>query len=307
MRGRPVRTMDFPAKMSPLASQLALQIAELVRDGTLQAGMKLREEALAQRLGVSRSPVRDALTGLAELGVVTRHPNRGAFVAPQSGAVDSAIQLLLRETESEPYRQIAARRLAGELPAQFTEAELGRWFDLTRQQVNGVVGRMAQEGWIEPRPGYGWSFVPILTTPDALERSYRFRQVLEPAALLQPGFRIEPGDLARFRAQQEAIVSGGARGLDPVDLFRLGSSFHEMLMRSSGNPFFLDAIQRVNRLRRLIEYRAMVDPRRFVPRAIEHLEILDLLEKGDRQGASQALARHLDEVRAFKLNVLETA
>ncbi len=45
--------------------------------GTIQPGTWLREEALAKRLGVSRTPVREACTRLANEGLLERVPRRG--------------------------------------------------------------------------------------------------------------------------------------------------------------------------------------------------------------------------------------
>jgi DNA-binding GntR family transcriptional regulator len=77
-----------------------------------------------------------------------------------------------------------------------------------------------------------------------------------------------------------------------------------MLAKCSGNPFFFDALHRINRLRRLIEYRAMVDTAHFIEQAREHLKIMDLIESGDMEAAASFLARHLETARAVKLEVL---
>ena len=106
------------------------------------------------------------------------------------------------------------------------------------------------------------------------------------------------------RAAQQALVDGGIHTTSSVELFRLGSAFHEMLAKCSGNPFFSDALQRINRLRRLIEYRAMVDTAHFIDQAREHLKIMDLIEAGDMEAASAFLARHLETARGVKLEVL---
>jgi DNA-binding GntR family transcriptional regulator len=298
---------DTLAGLSPLALTLALKLAEMIRDSRLPAGSHLREEPLALSFEVSRSPVRDALKALAALGVVVHRPNRGFFAEPAAGAIDALLKRRPQGDEARIYRAIAARRLANDLPEAFTEADLGRLFDLSRAEVSRVTDRMAREGWIEPRPGYGWSFVPVLTTPDAFAHSYRFRLTIEPAALLEPSFAIDREAFAACRREQEMLVAGGMRDIDPVQLFGFGSTFHEMLMRCSGNVFFVDAIERVNRLRRLLEYQAMVEPRQFVPQARQHLEILDAVEAGDRVGAANLLRVHLDQVREVKLQVLGRA
>jgi len=48
--------------------------------GELQPGLHLEEPALAEKFGVSRIPVREALTRLAHEGLVRLEPRRGAFV-----------------------------------------------------------------------------------------------------------------------------------------------------------------------------------------------------------------------------------
>src|SRR3954453_11705892 len=64
-------------------------IAESLRDeilrGGIPPGQPLRQEELAERFGVSRLPVRDALMRLETQGLVHVYPNRGAFVISLSG------------------------------------------------------------------------------------------------------------------------------------------------------------------------------------------------------------------------------
>ena len=48
--------------------------------GELPAGLHLEEPALAQKFGVSRIPVREALVRLEHEGLVRVEPRRGAFI-----------------------------------------------------------------------------------------------------------------------------------------------------------------------------------------------------------------------------------
>jgi DNA-binding GntR family transcriptional regulator len=52
----------------------------MMRDGTLEPGTRLTERDLADRLGVSRTPIREALALLAERGFVERAPGGACFV-----------------------------------------------------------------------------------------------------------------------------------------------------------------------------------------------------------------------------------
>ena len=61
-------------------------VRELILRGDLPAGARLGEVELAERLGVSRTPVREALTRLAAEGLVEIVPNRGARVSSWSVA-----------------------------------------------------------------------------------------------------------------------------------------------------------------------------------------------------------------------------
>jgi DNA-binding GntR family transcriptional regulator len=60
----------------------ALYIRKLIFDGYLRPGARVHQDDVAQALGISRIPVREALIALEQQGWVTIEPNRGAFVAP---------------------------------------------------------------------------------------------------------------------------------------------------------------------------------------------------------------------------------
>ena len=65
---------------SVLADQITRIISDGLLNGYLCAGDRLVEGELAQRLGVSRSPVREALADLQRCGLVQREPGRGAVI-----------------------------------------------------------------------------------------------------------------------------------------------------------------------------------------------------------------------------------
>lgn len=60
--------------------QVANHIRQLIFDGELRQGDRIRQDDIAEELGVSRIPVREAIIALEREGWVTIEPHRGAFV-----------------------------------------------------------------------------------------------------------------------------------------------------------------------------------------------------------------------------------
>ncbi|WP_343675693.1 FCD domain-containing protein [Paraburkholderia heleia] len=56
------------------------EIERMILSGELAPGQRLNEKAVADKLAVSRGPVREACRALAELGLVYLIPNRGVFI-----------------------------------------------------------------------------------------------------------------------------------------------------------------------------------------------------------------------------------
>jgi DNA-binding GntR family transcriptional regulator len=64
-----------------LARQVYQQLLRQIFSGELTPGCPLRETELSAQLGVSRTPIREALGRLAEYGVVESRPNHGCVVS----------------------------------------------------------------------------------------------------------------------------------------------------------------------------------------------------------------------------------
>jgi DNA-binding GntR family transcriptional regulator len=68
-------------EVQSVVDQVYLAVRERILAGDLPPGGRLRQEELAAELGVSRTPLREALRRLASEGLVDFHANRGATVA----------------------------------------------------------------------------------------------------------------------------------------------------------------------------------------------------------------------------------
>lgn len=71
---------DWHPRPLTLPEQIAEDVARRIINGEFEAGSKIGEVALAQRYGVSRGPIRDAIRELEKSGFVQIFPRRGAFI-----------------------------------------------------------------------------------------------------------------------------------------------------------------------------------------------------------------------------------
>ncbi|NDY93207.1 GntR family transcriptional regulator [Ideonella livida] len=312
-----------------ISESLAASIEAWLRGEALAAGTPLPERSIAERFKVSRTPVRVAMQQLAQRGVIVPRPEGGyavAALAPlatawaaetpagvggaaPTGQADVQRALALpalaaalppAQEDEQLYLRIAEDRLAGLLPDRSSENELMRRYDVTRQRLAAVLRRCAQEGWMERLPGNGWGFLPTLSTGAAYDQGYRLRILVEPAAILEPAWVLDEAALRRCRAEQQALVDGAAAWASPAQLFDANARLHELIAAFSGNAFMVDALKRVNQLRRLMEYRKAVDPAATVRRCREHLSLIDLLLSGQREAAADFMRLHLRDAAREK-------
>lgn len=111
-------TLNIPAEpiiRRTLHDELLERLRNLIVDGDLVPGDKVPEKELCERFGVSRTPLREALKVLANEGLVTLTPNRGATIA----------NLTIADLEEAFPVMGALEALSGELAcANMTQQEL---------------------------------------------------------------------------------------------------------------------------------------------------------------------------------------
>src|SRR5262245_9415830 len=73
-----------PLRRTNISDTIANKLRSMIIDGRLPPGARINEVHLAASLGVSRTPLREALSRLANEGAVAVEPRRGFFVAPLS-------------------------------------------------------------------------------------------------------------------------------------------------------------------------------------------------------------------------------
>jgi DNA-binding GntR family transcriptional regulator len=127
-----------PIRRRPLHEEAVGRLRELIIQGQLSPGERLNERLLSQQLGISRTPLREAIKLLASEGLVTLLPNRGAQVAPLEagrlaetlavmGALEAlAGELACRVASDQQIAEVAA--LHAEMVANHARGDLASYF-----------------------------------------------------------------------------------------------------------------------------------------------------------------------------------
>jgi DNA-binding GntR family transcriptional regulator len=144
--------------IASVVDQVYAAIRERIASGSLPRGGRVHQEDLAEELGVSRTPVREALRRLAAEGLVEMRTNRGARVADvDQGGMRGAYEARL-VVEPGAARLAAQRQPAGPL-ARMRAAVLAqrgavrsvqRSFEANREFHLALVAASENEFLIQP-------------------------------------------------------------------------------------------------------------------------------------------------------------
>lgn len=114
-----------------LAKLVQNEVERMILDGTLLPGAKLTESTLAEQLGVSRGPVREAFRLLEEAGLVRTEKSRGVFV--RDVPIEEALEIFEVRAVMDLYvgRKVAQCASSGQV------RELRQLVDAMDQAVKG--------------------------------------------------------------------------------------------------------------------------------------------------------------------------
>ncbi len=129
-----------PPRREVMSNRVYLDLREMVANYRFQPGVRINVEMLARELGVSRTPLWEAVRRLEQEGLVENIPNRGAFM------VEMTLEKALDMFQVRQALDSLAGRLAAEHMNQRTLKKMDRCL---REQLQ-VVGK-------------GWSAIPSST------------------------------------------------------------------------------------------------------------------------------------------------
>lgn len=125
----------LPITRTPLGDQVYLQILQRIQQGSVPSGSRLRDAAIAAELGVSRTPVREALLRLSREGLLSAAAGRGFRLAPLDPAEVRENGSIL--TVLEPY---ALDQCPETTPQRLERlADIVRRLEQTRGDIAGCI------------------------------------------------------------------------------------------------------------------------------------------------------------------------
>ncbi len=239
--------------------------------------------------------MRQALRLLEEQGFVESRANSGVFVAEV--APELALDPLTSEQARAKKRSTArSSRIArpNQLSSPFSESEILGRYDAPKRLVTRALLRLTREGLIERRRGHGWTFSPMLESTEAINESYRFRMMIECGGLAEPGFHVDEKELQESRSAHLHYINTRRRGEIAGRLLRDECELPRDARALFRYRFVEQAVRQQNQLRCFEEYSNFVTRNiNLVDSCQQHLEILDALERSDREWAIALMKHHL--------------
>lgn len=165
--------MTIGTRHQPLRTLVCDELRRLVITGELPPGSRLVEDRLADRLGVSRNPVREALQTLANEGFVAITPRRGAVVAEIT--VDQAEELFDVRLALETLAARTAARRAGPTQVALMQDVLDRAAAATQNGELDLLAALNTEFHDAVVTSGGNDYLGLLVAPMARRVEWVFR------------------------------------------------------------------------------------------------------------------------------------
>ncbi len=138
-----------PIRRTALHDTLVNHLRDMIIEGILEPGSRLHEGQLGEQLGVSRTPLREAIKFLASEGLVELVPSRGAVVK-RFGAKDVQDMLIVLRNLEELAGKLACRlasddeiiqmrALHDEMIDRYRAADRLQYYKLNQEIHTGIV------------------------------------------------------------------------------------------------------------------------------------------------------------------------
>lgn len=308
MRAESARDSSDQNRQSPIYARVTEVLRNAINSGLVMPGAILLEGHVAEILGVTRTPVRQALRELEEEGVVCRFDGRGVLagpvgVDPRRVTLNAAMlgikgpSEVVRKTlgwESiydEVEREVVHLSVFGHY--RVNEVELARHFNVGRMVARDVLLRLESLGLMEKDERSRWIITPL--DSNRINHLYELRWLLEPAALRAAMDTAPSSELALMMADLQKAMRIYPE-VSRTALDKLEHDLHVAYLSHCANTDLLQSLQRTRCILTLSKHVLGVStpmPKRD-PFMAEHLSVLKAASEGNIVSAQELLRSHLE-------------
>lgn len=216
-----------------------------------------------------------------------------------AGATTSQFKVLkktsLRESIANALR---AAIISGELlPGRLYSAPtLGEKFGVSATPVREAMLDLTTEGLVVAAPNKGFRITEV--SEEDLDSITSIRMMLEPPTVRQVTDIIPESDFPMLRRLAQTIVDSADQG-DLVNYTDADRVFHLRILEYSGNAHLVKIVSDLRARTRLLGLLPLSQSGQLGASALEHLDLVGLLEARDGAAAEEFMRRHIGKVRGM--------
>lgn len=276
---------------------LARQILNVALESGMKRGDHLTEQAFSEACGVSRTPIRSAFKLMEINNILEWRQEEGYFFSAATG--DQAAKALqdIEEAEESLARRILSDRAERRIEEVQSVSALARRYGAPRNAVLLALKILSQDGIVTQLPGRAWAFQPMIDSQKSIDDSFDFRLLMEPQAILAPGFSLDIKRVGLLRVQIDDFLNADDDQITTGAFRRMDNEFHVLIAQCSGNRFVRGSLLVHHRLRKASRRGSSTPNFRLRQAMTEHLEILDSLECNQFDLAADQMVVHLRRSR----------
>ncbi|MDY0410390.1 GntR family transcriptional regulator [Virgibacillus soli] len=211
-------------------------------------------------------------------------------------------------TKDYAYLEIKNRIMKGELipDESIVEERLSTELVISRTPLREALQRLEYEELVVRQHNGRLKVAPI--SIQEVKELFEVRKQLESIVVAQATDKITELDKRRLRNLVQVIKKSDDTDEEDIlaDILYYGGKFHtyiyELSANKTVNKILLQLNDRIFRYRRLIPFE---NKERLTQSAAEHKHILDLMEKGDKAGAVEAMVVHIENSLECAVNAIK--
>lgn len=178
----------------------------------------------------------------------------------------------------------------------YSAPALGAAFGVSATPVREAMMDLAHEGLVEAVKNKGFRVTRI--TDKELDEIIQIRLLLEPPIVGKVAGTIPAEDYPQLRKLADRIVTAASKG-DLSGFLAVDREFHAQILSYYGNERLTELATSFRARTRLYGIKSLSETQKLAESAREHLEIVDLLEKGDSRGVEDIMCTHIQHARGL--------